>query len=404
MTALLLDLLVGLAALAGAWVLLVALYRSVFNVAFVILGRRPPRPAPDARPARFAVLIPAHDEELLIGGTIDSILQGDHPEGSITVHVVADNCSDRTAEVARAHGAVVLERRDPDHPGKGPALTWASQQLDVSPFDAVALIDADCLVDDAFFRTMSRELAAGGRVFQGRYWISNPDETLLTRLMSVTYVMKNLMFVGGQSLLGFSPILMGTGMVFARDAFTARGWESHSIVEDIEESFFLIEAGERIRFVPDAVIRAQEPASLSQGFSQRQRWATGQASLRGMARKALAKGLRTGNFDLARAALDLLLPTPYAKLVNLTAIALALAGTVAFLSGSAWLLVLPLVALALQIAEFALGLVVMRASRAVIASVVFAPVFLVWRGFIEVLALAGVHGDRWIRTRRHETR
>src|SRR5262249_52346101 len=157
--------------------------------------------------------------------------------------------------------------------------------------DAVVFFDADNIIDPEFFRVMDCELAQGQRCLQGYYGIANPEESLMTRLLAVTYVMKNLLFNGGKRALGLCVVLMGTGMVFKREVIARHGWKAMSIGEDLEQTYRLIEAGERIRFVPAAQIRAQEATSLRQGFPQRQRWASGRRALYSVARRVMAAGL-----------------------------------------------------------------------------------------------------------------
>jgi cellulose synthase/poly-beta-1,6-N-acetylglucosamine synthase-like glycosyltransferase len=389
---------VSAVALFVGFVFLCAAHRWLFSIAY--LARRERLHAlPLARSqASFGVVVPAHNEELVLASCLESISRADYPPEKVHAIVVADNCEDATAEIARRHGAVVYERSDLENPGKGRALTWLFERLDLSPFGAVAVVDADNLVDAQFFAAMNAHIEHGARVLQGYDGISNPDESTLTRLVAVTIVMKNLLYNAGRTALGLSPLLMGTGMVFSRDALEEHGWAADTIGEDLEETFRLLEAGERIVFVPTAEVQAQETATLGQGFSQRQRWASGRANLRGLARNALRNGVAQHNLPLIDAGLNLLSPT-YSKLMNLSVIALALSLLV-FAYAPA-LAALALIAIALQFAEFALGLVLMRANARFVLSILYAPVFLVWKAVIDVLAAAGFRSGVWSRTRRH---
>jgi len=385
---------------AGALLAVVAVtlaYRWLFLIAYLLRGRR--RPAEVASPVRhrFAVLVPAHDEELLIGELIGSIRSAAYPQEQISIHVVADNCSDRTAEIARGLSAVVHERYDMRERGKGQALAWGLAQFDLRECDAVAIIDADNLVDAGFFAAMNRELIDGGRVLQGYDGLSNPEQTVLTRLIAVTSVMKNLLFYGGKAALGWSILLMGTGIVIRREVLEAFGWRARSIAEDLEQSFTLRENGERIRFVADARVYAQEATDLKQGYAQRQRWSSGRQAVWRLGFRALLRGTRTRSFGLAEAGVEVLLPT-YSMTANLTLLALLL--SLALVPLNPWWSVCAICLLALQLLEFAAGLWVMEASWRFVASIAFAPVFLVWKGTIDALALLGYRRDRWARTQR----
>ncbi len=156
--------------IVGAWVLLIPLllaagYRACLALAF-LCSRRPEPPSGDPR-TRFAVVIPAHDEELLIADVIHSLARCDYPQEKIVVHVIADNCSDATAARARELGVEVAERVDLDNRGKGQALAWMFERMDLSACNAVVIFDADNLVEPDFFRVMDREIQLGHRCLQG---------------------------------------------------------------------------------------------------------------------------------------------------------------------------------------------------------------------------------------------
>jgi 1,2-diacylglycerol 3-beta-glucosyltransferase len=391
-------------ALAAA-ALLVALHRWVFALAYLLRvhGRPPGAAAPAVPRTRFATLVPAHDEELLIGAAVDSVFQSDYPREALAVYVIADRCRDATAAVARAHGAHVLERSGPPG-GKGDALAHAIEQLEFAGSDAVVIVDADVVIGPGFYAAMDRELRRGGRVLQGYDGIANPDDTMLTRLMAVTFAMKNLLYCAGKSALGFSPLFQGKGMVFDRDLLKRRGWSARGLSEDLEEALRWIRDGERVRFVHDARIYAQEAASLDQARSQRDRWAGGSRELQGSARRMLLHALRRGDWVLAEASLGVMLPN-YSKHMNLTVVAGALVAG-GWLAGSAlpaWPLAVAAAALALQAAEFAAGLWLMRAGWRHVCSVVLAPVFLAWKAGVDLRAAFGARRTAWVRTARHRT-
>lgn len=390
--------LVVLAWIFAALILLAVLYRAIFLLAQWLPLRDTGAAAAPEIQRRFAVVIPAHDEELLIGELIASLRAVDYPADRLEIHVIADNCSDRTAERARALGVRVADRSDPAQRGKGFALRWMFERLDLSGFDAVALFDADNLVDRDFFAVMNRELARGGRCLQGYYGIANPGDTRLTRLMAVTSIMKNELFYAGKARLGLSVLLMGTGMVFAREVLASVGWRATTIGEDLEQSFELLERGESIRFVVGARIRAQEAATLRQGYAQRQRWSSGRAYLYSRAWRAIAAGLRERRPVLFDAGLELLLPT-YSMLMNLSLLALVAAWLLH--ARAPGLLAAVLLALAAQGAEITVALRRMRAGPAFLVSLAFAPVFLAWKAAIDLLAAVGFRRHVWARTARH---
>jgi hypothetical protein len=209
--------------------------------------------------------------------------------------------------------------------------------------------------------------------------------------------MKNLLLNAGKQRLGLSVLLMGTGMVFRKEILAESGWQSKSIGEDLEQSFWLFEHGEHIRFVEDALAHAQEATSLKQGTTQRQRWATGRRALNARARAAIVRGLRAGSLHQVDAGLDLLMPA-YSKHLNWTAVALVL-GALATPATFGPLCVAG-AALLYQIAEVGVAMRIMGAGPQLIASLAFAPVFLLWKAAIDALAVVGFRRDAWIRTER----
>jgi 1,2-diacylglycerol 3-beta-glucosyltransferase len=377
-----------------------ALYRATLAITYLagVAGRaRRRQPTGPGPRCRFQVIVPAHDEELLIADLIASIRQARFAQSDISILVLADNCSDRTAERVRELGEEVVERSDPDNRGKGQALGWLFAQRKFTECDAIALFDADNLVEPDFFSEVAHELAAGARCVQGYYDIANPDESIMTRLLAVTYVMKNLLYNAGKARLGLSVLLMGTGMVFTRATIERFGWGATSIAEDYEQSLNLAAAGERVRFVHTARTRAQESSSLSQGYAQRQRWLSGRRVLARRAVEMCRSGIRERSLLMFDIGLDLLMPS-YATLLNATLITLVLA--LSLLPLDAWATRVVAGVFVYQVVEVMVALVLLRASPRFLVSLAFTPVFLVWRGVIDVLALFGHRRDRWARTGR----
>ena len=144
-----------------------------------IAPRRSQRLATATPTTRFVILVPAHNEALNVAATVQSIVANDYPEHLRAVHVVADNCVDETAEVARRAGADAHERHDENAPGKGPALNWLVQRLVNSgePFDVAVFVDADSIVDDGFLAAMDARFQAGATVVQGLYGVRDAFES-----------------------------------------------------------------------------------------------------------------------------------------------------------------------------------------------------------------------------------
>ena len=351
--------------------------------------------APPAR--RFAVFIPAHNEELIIATSLQSWLHAEYPKEMFRLHVIADNCTDRTIEIARSLGATAWDRRD-ENRGKGQALAWALQTIDLSEVDAVVVVDADTTVDPAYLKVMNERLVAGGRVIQGYDGVMNPYESAMTCLMQITNVMKNLLFNYAKSKLGLSVQLMGTGMCLDKTVLQQIGWNAFSIGEDGEQFAHLAKAGVRVEFEPRAKVFAQEASSFGQAYTQRVRWSAGRMQLTGLGVKLLIDGIRRRSVQLMDSALTFLLPN-YAMLANLTILGLIV---VALLDvpGRAMLATWLGALLLGQVLYLLLGIVVAKPSRKVMLSLAFAPAFLAWKVMIDLVSLAHLRQSTWVRTRR----
>ena len=348
---------------------------------------------------RFLVLIPAHNEELILETALRSWNTVQYPRTLFTVCVIADNSTDRTAEISRLSGAICLERIDSENRGKGQALAWALKQLPLDDYDAVVFVDADCTVSSDFLAAMNERLVRGARVIQGFDGVLNPDDSMMTRLMHITNVMKNLLFSHAKSKLGLSVHLMGTGMCFDRMTLQQVAWKAFSIGEDLEQFAHLAAAGIRVEFEPRAIAYAQEASSMGQAYSQRVRWASARMQLLGVGSRLFLAGIRKHDFRMLDAGVSLLCPN-YSMLANVTLaglfISLFVVSPPARNILSCWFALL----VAAQVLYFCMGIVVSRLSLKALCSLGFAPVFLLWKLGVDVIAVLNLRRSLWVRTSR----
>jgi 1,2-diacylglycerol 3-beta-glucosyltransferase len=233
---------------------------------------------------RFLFVIPAHDEESGIRTTIASCQAVDYDPGLSSVVVIADNCSDRTAEVARAAGATVVERDDRSRMGKGYALEYLLDRV-IAPdtewaCDAVVVIDADSVVDPQILTALSGPLAEGKEWIQCYNTVSNPDASRRTKLLTYAFSLCNGVWLLGQEGLGLSVALRGNGMCFATRALKRRPWRAYGLTEDLEFSWMLRMAGERAYFIPEACVLSPMLARWGvDAAKQRRRWEWGRKEL-----------------------------------------------------------------------------------------------------------------------------
>jgi 1,2-diacylglycerol 3-beta-glucosyltransferase len=243
--------------------------------------RRGEKRRPALRPStRFAVLIPAHDEERLIASTVRSLRSVDHPPELVSIHVVADHCTDATAAIARAEGAHVHLHDDPEPAGKGPALQWALRELDArgEQYDAAVIIDADSVVDREFFGALDAEMTAGASVVQAYYAVRDVDSSVSIGLRAAALAIRHHLRPLGRTALGGSCGLFGNGMAFRREILDGHDWSDH-LTEDLEFQIELLLDGVRVAFAPDARLEAEMPTTLDDSRTQNERWERGRIEL-----------------------------------------------------------------------------------------------------------------------------
>ncbi|MFZ4395437.1 MAG: glycosyltransferase family 2 protein [Kiritimatiellia bacterium] len=399
--------------LAAVPVVLAALYLLLLTVAACA---HPDRRRIDGRfrgdrvpGARFLILIPAHNEELLLGGVLDRLRGLSYPASHTSMVVIADNCDDRTAAVAQQRGATVLERTDPVHRGKGQALNWAMRERLSAwavPFDAVVIMDADSIVNPDFLWFLDEQLGRGYEALQGYYGVQNPLENWRTSLLTASLAAFHFLRPLGRDLLGLPCGLKGNGMCFSRRLVEQYGYPASSVVEDVELALFYLRQGVRVKFVPGAQVLGQMAVSARAAGTQRARWEGGRLALiRTQAWALLREGVRWRDAARLDGGIDLLVP-PFSLLFAATALP-ALAVTTSWMCtrGLLWT-VTPVLwggALVTEVAYVAAALALTRAPFAIYRALAAAPLFLMWKLTVYArMALAsrrGVSGE-WVRTER----
>jgi len=399
-------------------------YLLLLTAAAVIGARRFKPSARRAQPAgaprtRFLILVPAHNEEKLLPDLLVNLRALDYPEKRYQIHVVADNCTDQTAELARQGGAVVHERTNLELRGKGYALQWLLERIwkAAIPYDAVVILDADSIISPNFLRVMDGRLARGERAIQCYYAVRDPDRSWSVALRYAALAVLHYLRPLGRMALGGSVGLKGNGMVFAAGIVRRYPW-SASLTEDIEYHMALVLGGERVTFAHDAVVWAEMPGTLADSQSQNVRWERGRLEMvRGYVPKLLAaawRAVRAKNgrraYLLFDAAMEQIIP-PFSILVGASVLGLLLA----FALGGAAALAAPGAAGGLMWAGVGLGLglllaqaiytiaglLLAAAPRRVYLALLAAPVLVVWKIWLYVRVLLGLDRQGWVRTKRN---
>jgi cellulose synthase/poly-beta-1,6-N-acetylglucosamine synthase-like glycosyltransferase len=264
---------------------------SFFNLLLLFLGgyllvismfawRRKIEPKTDIKATySFALVVAAHNEETVIENLIDNLKNLKYPKDRYDIFVVADNCSDKTGEIAKKSGAFVYERNSKQKEGKGNALKWMLGILSglKKKYDAVCVFDADNLVSDEFLNEINKKMNEGYKVVQGYRDIKNPFDSWITVSYAITYWISNRLFQLPRHYLGMNSILTGSGYAICMDILNEMRWEVTSLTEDMEFTIQFMLKGIKIGWAHQAVIYDEQPLSLYESWIQRKRWMQGHA-------------------------------------------------------------------------------------------------------------------------------
>ena len=229
---------------------------------------------------KFICILPAHNEEAVIGNLVHSLQQQTYPKEFYDICVIADNCDDNTAQIAKDAGAMVFERHEPDKAKrtKGFALQkyigtlLADENMD---YDAFCIFDADNIVDEKFLEAMNKHLCQGEEVVQGYRDIKNPTDSWIASGYALFYWMMNRFYHLARYNAGLSALLNGTGFMVKFDCIRNTGWDTNTLTEDIEFSIKSIIGGKKVGWATDAKVYDEEPVDFKPSWKQRQRWTVG---------------------------------------------------------------------------------------------------------------------------------
>ena len=375
----------------------------LFSLSVLALIAHPRGELPVSRKdRRFAVLIPAHDEELVVRETLQSILEIDYPKEHREVVLIADNCTDKTASIGQELGVRTLERKNPTHRGKGHALRWCIDRLmtESPSADAFVIIDADSKPSKNLLDAMNHYLDRGWLALQANYIVEPRKGTWVSDSIRVGFALQNYVRPLGRWFVGGSVAAKGNGMCFSRKAFEQVPWIAFSQIEDLEYSLQLLEHGIKMGFVPQATVQTVMPTDPKLAESQRARWEMGRFPLiRQYFRRLLVSAFRLRSLDLFDAWVDLVTPA-FVNLVGLT----ILMGGVSALLGYAQILryefaLAWLILCALGFGHLILGLFA-YGDRSIFKAALSIPRYAIWKILVYVRLASKGHTKEWVRTAR----
>jgi cellulose synthase/poly-beta-1,6-N-acetylglucosamine synthase-like glycosyltransferase len=351
----------------------------------------------DTKRPPVIVLIPAHDESRGILPTLNDVRDQLGPNDRLVV--VADNCSDDTAEIAEASGASVIRRDDPEKRGKGYALDFGLRSLQDSDPEIVIVVDADCRLEQGTLSQLAATCSLTGRPVQALYLMGTPKETMIKHeVAEFAWRIKNDLRPRGLLALGLPCQLMGTGMAFPRKLLDAADLASGHLAEDLELGLQLASKGHAPLLCPAALVRSEFPSTDQASRAQRARWEHGHLSiLANNVLPCIRAAVRNRNGDLLALSLDAAVP-PLVLLGSLILLAF-MASAFEWLLGAA---IVPLIASGAALAFFVSSLVLAWLSRGrdlLTVATIFA-IFPYLTNKVGIYTQAFARNKKWVRTGR----
>jgi cellulose synthase/poly-beta-1,6-N-acetylglucosamine synthase-like glycosyltransferase len=251
---------------------------GAYQLFLTFFGWSRPKNKPHFTPQKsFAVLVAAHNEEQVVGALIDNLKNLEYPRELYDIFVICDNCTDRTADIARNHGVYACERRNPNLRGKGYAIEWMLKELwkRERQYDSVVMFDADNLVSTDYLYQMNNELCSGSRVIQAYLDTKNPNDSWITASNAISYFFSNRFWQMPRTNLKLANFLGGTGMCFETNLLREIGWGATSLVEDLEFSMRCVKLGIKPTYNYQAKVFDEKPLTFKASAKQRLRWMQG---------------------------------------------------------------------------------------------------------------------------------
>ena len=297
-------------------------YSYQFFYAFYSLAKKP-KEYRASKLHSYAVIISARNESRVVGNLIESIKKQNYPEELVDIYVVADNCTDNTAQVAKDAGAIVYERSNMLQRGKGYALDYIFKIIqaseDCDKYDGYFVFDADNLLDPNYIAEMNKVFDNGFRVITSYRNSKNYDTNWISSGYSLWFLREARYLNNARMMLGTSCAISGTGFLLHKEVIRKNGgWKHHLLTEDIEFSVDSVIHGEKIGYCGKAIIYDEQPTKFSQSWNQRLRWSKGFYQVFGKYGAKLLRGIfrRKGGF----ACYDLMMTIAPACIVSIVGV------------------------------------------------------------------------------------
>lgn len=355
---------------------------------------------PVARPEGVSavVLIPAHDEEEGVGPTVTGVRS--QLDDSDRILVIADNCTDETANRARAAGAEVIERSDASKRGKGYALAFGIDHLEVNPPDVVIVVDADCRLTPGSVDALLARATRTERPVQADYVFQPAERTPLSMISALATLVRNRVRPRGLRRLGQPCHLTGTGMAFPWKVMRAAPELGDNIVEDLAMGIELAILGHEPLLCIEAGTRSELPVGRKAAIQQRRRWEHGHiATLIEHGPRLIREGIVRARPGLIAMGADIIVP-PLALLVGLLVLVLGLSGLIVLFGGPAYPAWIAGIAFTLVGLGVAFGWLRYGRKSVPFRYLLLVPFYVLWKIPLYASFLFGRREQQWRRTKR----
>lgn len=357
-----------------------------------------------SRKRKFAIVLPAHNEEKVIAKSLYSMSGLVYPRNLYDLIVIADNCTDNSAKIARSLGATVLERSNDHDCGKGYALRWAFDQILKwkNNYDAIIVFDSDSLVSGNYLEVMNYYMDHGSKVIQSSDLVLPQPGAWSSESTRIGFLLYNYVKPMGRKVLGLDMGLRGNGMCFSTQVLREIPWQAWSLTEDVEYGLTLQLEGIKIDFAPEAEVTAQMPTRAQNAESQRRRWEIGRYPvIRKYAPRLLAAVFTKRSIRYFDSFIDLITP----PLVNTLLFVLLMCGLNvllwAFGAIAASFIWIWVTIAAFGFLHLFVGLLAAGADRQLFRSLFYIPKYVFWKIKVYLKTLLNHRkGERWIRTTR----
>lgn len=350
---------------------------------------------------KYLLLIPAHNEEVIIENLFQSIRKIKYNSSHFKVIVIADNCVDKTAAITTRNNYDVMERDDPSKKGKGFAIEWALAKINLDEFDAVIILDADNSIDRYFLRGMNEVISRGANAIQCYNDLANPNESSFTRIIHLSRVVNNELYHHAKYKLGLSSYLMGNGMCFTSSLLKKHRWSASTIAEDYEYYAKLVSNNEMVAFASNSKLYHQESRGVRQATDQRIRWSSGRFEIaKKYGIELLKKGLKEKNYKILDASFPFIFPN-LSLMVNITVIIFTISLFIHIFYSMSGILYWLIFLFLLEIGYFSMGIFLTKMPLLQVVYIVsYVPIFLIWKLCIDFIGVIGKKRDQWGKSKR----